>query len=194
MIHIILFGPPGCGKGTQARIVANKFGFIHLSTGILFRNHIKKETNLGILASHYINKGILVPDKITTDMLNLEMKKHFHVKGIVYDGYPRTRNQIFSLEKILDKFYLGRINIIFSFSFIRKKLLINRLLKRGKISNRDDDTDMITVQKRIEEYNKKTAFIWNSSKWEKNIVELNASYSIEKISFFIEKKIINNLL
>ncbi|WP_185851421.1 nucleoside monophosphate kinase [Blattabacterium cuenoti] len=190
MIHIILFGPPGCGKGTQARIIANKFGFIHLSTGMIFRNHIKNETSLGMLAKHYINQGILVPDKITTSMLNIEMKKYIQAKGIIYDGYPRTKNQIFSLEKILNRFSFGRINVIFSFH-IKNNLLINRLIKRGKISKRNDDINMKTVQKRIEEYDRKTAFIWNDYKWKKNIIKLNASSSKEKISFFIEKKIMN---
>lgn len=189
MIHIILFGPPGCGKGTQAKIIANKFGFIHLSTGMIFRNHMKRKTNLGKLASCYIDKGILVPDKITTNMLNIEIQKHFYAKGIIYDGYPRTKNQIFSLEKILKKFVLGKIDIIFYF-FIQKNLIIDRLLKRGKKSNRNDDTNIIIVQRRIEEYDKETALIWNHNpKWENNIIKLNASLSEEKISIFIEKKI-----
>ncbi|WP_185857156.1 adenylate kinase family protein [Blattabacterium cuenoti] len=193
MIHIILFGPPGCGKGTQAKIISNKFGFIHLSTGMIFRDHIKRKTNLGKIASCYINKGILVPDIITTNMLNIEIQKHFKAKGIIYDGYPRTRNQIFSLEKVLKKFCLGKINIIFYF-FIQKNLIINRLLKRGEISHRNDDTDIITVQRRIKEYDKETSIIWNNNhKWENSIIKLNASLSVEKISVFIEEKIINLL-
>nr|WP_185863542.1 nucleoside monophosphate kinase [Blattabacterium cuenoti] len=192
MIHIILFGPPGCGKGTQAKIISNKFGFIHLSTGMIFRNHIKRKTNLGKLASYYINKGALVPDRITTNMLNTEIQKHFKAKGIIYDGYPRTKNQIFSLEKVLKKFCLGKINIIFYF-FISKKMIINRLLKRGETSNRNDDIDIITVQRRIKEYDKETSLIWKNHKCKNNIVKLNASLSVDKISIFIEKKILNLL-
>ncbi|WP_185859131.1 adenylate kinase family protein [Blattabacterium cuenoti] len=193
MIHIILFGPPGCGKGTQAKIIANKFGFSHLSTGMIFRNHMKRKTDLGKLASFYINKGILVPDMITTNMLNIEIQKNFYSKGIIFDGYPRTRNQIFSLEKTLKKFCLGTVNIIFYFS-IQKNLIIDRLLKRGKTSHRNDDTNIMTVQKRIEEYNKETSLIWNSDpKWKNNIIKLNASLSVEKISLFIEEKIKNFL-
>ncbi|BBA17340.1 nucleoside monophosphate kinase [Blattabacterium cuenoti] len=188
MIHIILFGPPGCGKGTQAKIISNKFDFIHLSTGMIFRDHITKKTNLGKLASCYINKGTLVPDIITTNMLNIEIRKHFKAKGIIYDGYPRTKNQIFSLEKVLNKLCFGEINIIFYF-FIQKNLIINRLLKRGKISHRNDDTNIITVQRRIKEYYKKTYLIWKNYKFKKNIIKLNASLSIEKISIFIENKI-----
>ncbi|AWU43656.1 nucleoside monophosphate kinase [Blattabacterium sp. (Cryptocercus kyebangensis)] len=190
MIHIILFGPPGCGKGTQARILENKFGLVHLSTGMIFRHHIKTKTSLGKLSRYYINRGILVPDKITTNMLNIEIKKYIQSKGIIYDGYPRTKNQVFSLEKTLKILSLGRINIIFSFG-IKKKLLINRLLKRGKTSHRDDDSDIITVQRRIEEYKKITSFIWDEKKWKNNKIEINASSSVKEISFFIEKKILN---
>ncbi|WP_185865849.1 adenylate kinase family protein [Blattabacterium cuenoti] len=193
MIHIILFGPPGCGKGTQAKIIATKFGFSHLSTGMIFRNHMKRKTDLGKTASFYINKGILVPDMITTNMLNIEIQKHFYEKGIIYDGYPRTRNQIFSLEKALKKFCLGTINIIFYF-YIQKNLIIDRLLKRGKKSHRNDDTNIITVQRRIEEYNKETSSIWNSDpKWKNNIIKLNASLSVNSISLLIEEKIKNFL-
>ncbi len=192
MIHIILFGPPGCGKGTQAKIISNKFGFIHLSTGVIFRDHMKRKTNLGKLASCYINKGILVPDFITTNMLNTEIQKHFKARGIIYDGYPRTINQIYSLEEVLTKFCLGKINIIFYF-FIQKNLIINRLLKRGRTSHRDDDTDIITVQRRIKEYDEETSMIWNNHKYKDNIIRLNASLSVDKISIFIEKNIINLL-
>ncbi|WP_185872057.1 nucleoside monophosphate kinase [Blattabacterium cuenoti] len=193
MIHIILFGPPGCGKGTQAKIIANKFGFIHLSTGMIFRNHIKKKTKLGKLVSSYINKGMLVPDIITTNMLYIEIQKYFYAKGIIYDGYPRTKNQLISLEKILKKFFLGTINIIFYFS-IQKNLIINRLLKRGETSLRNDDINIITVKKRIEEYKKETSLVWkNNHKWINNLFKLNASLSVKEISIFIEKKIINFL-
>ncbi|WP_185860550.1 adenylate kinase family protein [Blattabacterium cuenoti] len=192
MIHIILFGPPGSGKGTQAEIMSNKFGFIHLSTGMIFRDHMKRKTNLGKLVSYYINQGILVPDVITTNMLNIEIKKHCKAKGIIYDGYPRTKNQIFSLEKILTEFCLGKINIIFYF-FIQKDLIINRLFKRRITDYRDDDTDIITVQRRIKEYDKETSMIWNHHKCKHNLIKLNASLSVEKISIFIEKKIMNLL-
>ncbi|WP_185858367.1 adenylate kinase family protein [Blattabacterium cuenoti] len=191
MIHIILFGPPGCGKGTQAKIIANKFNFIHLSSGMIFRDHIRKKTSLGKIVRYYINKGTLVPDLITTNMLNLEIQKYSHAKGIIYDGYPRTKNQIFSLERRLKKFFLGKINIIFYFS-IQKNLIINRLLKRGKTSHRDDDANILTVQRRIKEYDKETSFIWNNGKkWKNNIIKLNASLSIDQISTFIEEKIKN---
>ncbi|WP_238785476.1 adenylate kinase family protein [Blattabacterium cuenoti] len=190
MRHIIFFGPPGCGKGTQGQILSEKFGFIHLSTGNIFRNHILNQTPLGKVVFDYINKGILVPDQITTNLLKLEIKKYIGSTGIIYDGYPRTKHQVISLEKILNYFSLGKINIIFHFE-INTNCLIKRLLKRGKISNRYDDINIKTVKKRIEEYDNETSYIWNDKKWKKYIVKLNASYSINNISFFIEKEIIN---
>ncbi|WP_185872621.1 nucleoside monophosphate kinase [Blattabacterium cuenoti] len=190
MLHIILFGPPGCGKGTQGKILSKKFGFIHLSTGNIFRHHMLNKTQLGKVVDNYINQGILVPDDITTNLLQLEIKKYIGSTGIIYDGYPRTKDQVISLEKILNHFSLGRINIIFYF-YIKKKLLIKRLLTRGKISNRYDDININIVNKRIKEYNNVTSFIWNNEKWKKYLIKLNASYSIQDISFFIEKQIIN---
>ncbi|WP_185870910.1 adenylate kinase family protein [Blattabacterium cuenoti] len=188
MIHIVLFGPPGCGKGTQAKILEKKFEFVHLSTGIIFRNHIKNKTNLGELSSYYLSKGILVPDEITTNMLEIEVKKYVNAKGIIYDGYPRTRKQINFLEKLLEKYHLGVINKIFYF-YIKKELIINRLLKRGKTSNRNDDIDIFTIQRRIKEYEEETLLIWNETKWKNNIVKLDASLSRDKIFFFIKEKI-----
>ncbi|WP_185881749.1 nucleoside monophosphate kinase [Blattabacterium cuenoti] len=188
MIHIVLFGPPGCGKGTQARILKKKFGFVHLSTGVMFRHHIKCKTNLGKIVHYYLNQGLLVPDHITTNMLNVEIKKNISSKGIIYDGYPRTKNQVFSLEKILKEQSIGKIDVIFNFS-IEKNLLINRLLNRGKTSYRDDDTDLITVQRRIEEYKRESACIWNEEKWKNVIVRVDASSSIEDVSLFIEDQI-----
>ncbi|WP_185862542.1 nucleoside monophosphate kinase [Blattabacterium cuenoti] len=189
MIHIVLFGPPGCGKGTQAIILKKKFGFVHLSTGVMFRHHIKCKTNLGKIVHYYLNQGLLVPDHITTNMLNVEIKKNISSNGIIYDGYPRTKNQVFSLEKILKEESIGKIDVIFNFS-IEKNLLINRLLNRGRKSYRDDDTDIITVQRRIEEYKRVTACIWNEEKWKNVFVKVNASSSIEDISLFIEGQIL----
>ncbi|WP_185868368.1 adenylate kinase family protein [Blattabacterium cuenoti] len=189
MIHIILFGPPGCGKGTQSKIIEKKFGFFHLSTGMIFRDHIKRKTSLGKLVNFYINKGKLVPDQITTKILVDKVKELFQYKGIIYDGYPRTKNQILSLKKILNRFSLGKINLIFYFN-LQKDLIIKRLLQRGKTSNRNDDININTVNRRIEEYNKETSLIWkNSLLKNNNIIMLNASLSIKKISVFIEKKI-----
>ncbi|WP_185850836.1 adenylate kinase family protein [Blattabacterium cuenoti] len=192
MIHIILFGPPGCGKGTQARILSKKFGWYHLSTGKIFRKHIKFKTDFGKKIFSFLKEGKLVPDYITKNLVKIEIEKNVFSDGIIYDGYPRTKNQIFFLEEILKNLYLGNINIIFSF-FIREKLLIDRLIKRGKISDRDDDNNILTIYKRIEEYKNNTEYIWNNEKWKKYIVNIQASLSINNISFFIEKNILKRI-
>lgn len=189
MKHIILFGPPGCGKGTQAKIIKNNFGFIHLSTGMIFRKHIEKNTEIGKIVNNYIINGKLVPDIITTDLFNIEIKKYFKAKGIIYDGYPRTKNQIFSLENILKKFSLGNIDIIFYFLIHNKNIIINRLLKRGKKDKRNDDNNIMVVKKRIKEYEEKISFIWQNKKWKNYLVKVKASLPIDNISFFIKKKI-----
>ncbi|WP_185873156.1 adenylate kinase family protein [Blattabacterium cuenoti] len=192
MIHIILLGPPGCGKGTQARIIKKKFGYIHLSTGLIFRNHIKNNTKIGKIVNKYINNGKLVPDILTTSIVDNEIKKFFKAKGIIYDGYPRTKNQIFSLENILNKFSIGKLNIIFFF-LIKENIIINRLLNRSKISGRYDDINTTVIKERIKEYNENTSLIWKDKKWEKIIIKLEGNYSINEISLFIEKNIKNIL-
>ncbi|WP_185877749.1 adenylate kinase family protein [Blattabacterium cuenoti] len=193
MIHIILFGPPGCGKGTQARIIKKKFGYAHLSTGLIFRHHIRNHTTLGKVVNRYVNNGKLVPDIITKNIVNKEIKKLIHTKGIIYDGYPRTKDQIFSLEMILEKLSIGKLNIIFFF-LLKKSIIINRLLNRSKVSNRNDDKDIKIVKKRIDEYDKETSSIWKNKKWKKIITRLEGNSSIKEISFFIEKKINKILL
>ncbi len=188
MINIILFGPPGCGKGTQAKIIANNFGYTHLSTGIIFRDHIKRNTKLGKIVNYYINKGLLVPDFTTITIINKELKKYLGCKGLIYDGYPRTIKQAFYLEKTLKKLSLGKINIIFHLK-MNNNLIIDRLLKRAKTSLRYDDSNLSIVKNRIKEYNRKTSLIWKNTKWENYIITIKAYYSINDIFILIEKQI-----
>ena len=98
MKNIVLFGPPGAGKGTQAEIIKTKYDLFHISTGDVFRYNIKNNTNLGLLAKGYMDKGELVPDKVTIDMLSDVVKKNIHVNGFIFDGFPRTESQAVALE------------------------------------------------------------------------------------------------
>jgi len=102
MINIVLFGPPGAGKGTQAEHLKEKYGLVHISTGDLFRFNIKNETELGNLAKSYINKGALVPDEVTIEMLNAKVEDHLDSKGFIFDGFPRTQSQAKSLNEFDD--------------------------------------------------------------------------------------------
>jgi adenylate kinase len=155
MLNIVLFGPPGCGKGTQAAKLVEKYHVVHLSTGDIFRANIKGETELGVLAKSYINKGQLVPDEVTIKMLESEADKHPAAAGFIFDGFPRTTVQAESLDK-----YLASRNTSVSVMLalqVPEQELKRRLLERGKDSGRPDDQNPDIIQNRINVYNKETA-------------------------------------
>jgi adenylate kinase len=140
MINIVLFGPPGSGKGTQAQNLIEKFNLKQISTGDLFRFNMKNNTELGQLAKSYIDKGELVPDQVTTDMLTDEVKKPTDSKGFIFDGYPRTANQTEALENIVKEVLHDQISICLSL-VVEDQILVERLLKRGETSGRTDDSN-----------------------------------------------------
>lgn len=155
MLNIVLFGPPGAGKGTQSQKLVETFKLHHLSTGDIFRYNIKNETELGKLAKSYIDKGNLVPDEVTIDMLQSEVEKNPDAKGFIFDGFPRTTAQ----AEALDKFLASKdtsISIMLAL-LVDEEELIKRLLLRGKDSGRADDTDESIIRNRIRVYNEQTA-------------------------------------
>jgi len=157
MLNIVLFGPPGAGKGTQAEKLIKEFGLIHLSTGDIFRTNIKNETSLGELAKRYIDKGDLVPDEVTIGMLEAEVKKNDGARGFIFDGFPRTTKQALALDKFLSE---NRTEISLMLALkVSEEELISRLLERGKESGRADDQDQSIIQNRIGVYNKQTAVV-----------------------------------
>ena len=155
--YIFLFGPPGAGKGTQAEIIKTKYDLFHISTGDVFRYNIKNNTNLGLLAKGYMDKGELVPDKVTIDMLSDVVKKNIHVNGFIFDGFPRTESQAVALEVLLEKFNTTISGMIAL--EVDDEILINRLLDRGKDSGRADDSNREIIENRISEYYSKTAIL-----------------------------------
>lgn len=155
-MNIVLFGPPGAGKGTQAEKLAEAFNYLHLSTGVFFRRHIKESTPLGILAKSYIDKGELVPDAVTIKMLEEEVNKNRGVAGIIFDGFPRTLDQAQALDRFLKKEYSSEVDKMLSLE-VDDEELIHRLLERGKTSGRSDDASTEIIKARIVEYNTKTA-------------------------------------
>ena len=157
MKNIVLFGPPGAGKGTQAEIIKTKYDLFHISTGDVFRYNIKNNTNLGLLAKGYMDKGELVPDKVTIDMLSDVVKKNIHVNGFIFDGFPRTESQAVALEVLLEKFNTTISGMIAL--EVDDEILINRLLDRGKDSGRADDSNREIIENRISEYYSKTAIL-----------------------------------
>ena len=155
MINVILFGKPGAGKGTQADFLKKKFNLIHISTGDLFRNNIINKTKLGLLAKSFIDKGDLVPDEVTVDMLKDEVNKNSDVRGFIFDGFPRTISQAQTLDKFLKSMNMT-INATISLE-ADDDVLEKRLIKRGMLSGRSDDQDISKIRNRFKEYNLKTS-------------------------------------
>ncbi|WP_083158064.1 adenylate kinase [Allomuricauda sp. CP2A] len=155
MINLVLFGKPGAGKGTQAEVLKEKYNLKHISTGDVFRYNIKNGTELGKLAKSYIDKGELVPDEVTIDMLKDEVEKNPEAAGFIFDGFPRTDTQAEALDNFLESKDM-KINATIALE-AEDDVLVARLLERGKSSGRSDDQDESKIRNRFDEYNQKTA-------------------------------------
>ncbi|MFZ8865541.1 MAG: adenylate kinase [Schleiferiaceae bacterium] len=155
MKNIVLFGPPGAGKGTQSTFLVEKFGFVHLSTGDIFRFNIKNATELGTLAKSYMDQGKLVPDAVTIDMLQAEWSKYPDAVGFLFDGFPRTQAQAEALDAILAE--AGQqISAMIGLEVPDEELMA-RLLERGKTSGRPDDANPEVIAQRVAVYHRETA-------------------------------------
>lgn len=154
MLNIVLFGPPGAGKGTQSAKLIDKFGLVHLSTGDIFRANIKGATELGTLAKSYIDQGKLVPDEVTIRMLQSECEKTPDAKGFIFDGFPRTQAQALALDTFLASKNTA-ISLMLALE-VPEEELRKRLLLRGKESGRADDQNPEVIQNRINVYNAET--------------------------------------
>ena len=181
MINIVLFGPPGSGKGTQAQNLIEKFNLKQISTGDLFRYNMKNETELGKLAKSYIEKGQLVPDQVTIDMLIDEVKKPTEAAGFIFDGFPRTSAQTEALEKIVKDVLNDDIDVCLSL-IVEDETLVQRLLKRGETSGRADDSNEEIIRARITEYYAKTAEVAELYKKQGKYVDINGVGEIFEIS------------
>jgi len=155
MLNLVLFGPPGAGKGTQSEFLVKRYSLVHLSTGDLFRFNIKNETELGLLAKSYIDKGALVPDSVTISMLEDAVNKNPDAMGFIFDGFPRTNAQAAALDTFLEGQGTSITSMI-ALEVAEEELKV-RLLERGKTSGRADDADTAVIQNRINTYNKETA-------------------------------------
>jgi len=154
MLNLILFGKPGSGKGTQASLIKNKYDLVHISTGDVFRKNMSNKTDLGMLAKGYMEKGELVPDEVTVNMLKEELEYHLPCDGFIFDGFPRTSYQAEKLDALLTKYSLN-IHLTIALD-VDNETLIKRLLNRGKSSGRADDQSEDKINKRLQEYDKKT--------------------------------------
>jgi adenylate kinase len=180
MLNIVLFGPPGAGKGTQATRLVDKHNLYHLSTGDVFRYNIKNETELGKLAKSYMDKGQLVPDEVTIKMLESEVEKHPEAKGFIFDGFPRTKVQADALEEFLAK--RGTEVALMLALDVDENELVKRLLLRGKESGRADDANEDVIRNRIKVYNDQTAVVADYYNKKNKFVKINGVGSIDDIT------------
>ncbi|HPG12236.1 MAG TPA: adenylate kinase [Chitinophagaceae bacterium] len=154
MFNLILFGPPGSGKGTQSEKLVEKYEFVHLSTGNLLRQEIADKTPLGLEAKSFMDKGQLVPDEVVIGMVDSYFDLHKDARGFLFDGYPRTVAQAEALDKLL-KLKKTEINTVLALE-VSEEELVSRLLNRGKTSGRSDDTNEEVIRKRFAVYNNET--------------------------------------
>jgi len=180
MTNLVLFGPPGAGKGTQANFLKERYNLVHISTGDVFRFNIKNETALGTLAKSFIDKGALVPDQVTIDMLNAEVEKNAGANGFIFDGFPRTNAQAEALDKLMDS-KDSQINAMIALE-VEDEVLVERLLERGKSSGRADDADEAIIRNRIKEYYSKTAILKNYYSKQNKYHGVNGFGSVEAIT------------
>ncbi len=154
-LSIVLFGPPGAGKGTQSAYLIQQYGLVHLSTGDLLRAEIQAETDLGRQAQDLMNSGELVPDHVVIGMIRNKLEANLDAKGYVFDGFPRTKAQAEALDELL-AIKQAPVKVMLSLE-VPEEELVKRLKGRGETSGRSDDQDVTIIRKRINEYEQKTA-------------------------------------
>ena len=190
MFNLILFGPPGSGKGTQSEKLIAKYGLKHLSTGDLLRFEIASETPLGIEAKKMMDKGQLVPDEVVIGMISSALDTNQGAKGFLFDGFPRTAAQADALDKLLE---LKKTTIAVMLALeVTEEELVKRLLKRGETSGRSDDTNENVIRARITEYHNKTAAVADYYRKFDKVVMVKGEGTVEDIfnglCFEIDKK------
>jgi adenylate kinase len=179
MFNLILFGPPGSGKGTQSEKLIEKYKFKHLSTGDLLRSEIAQQTALGLEAKSLMDKGQLVPDEVVIGMISTALETHKGVNGFLFDGFPRTTAQAEALDKLLD-FNKTSIGVVL-FMQVPDEELIRRMINRAKTSGRSDDADETVQRKRLEVYNRDTLPVANHYRKLEKVVEIQGVGTVNDI-------------
>ena len=179
MFNLILFGPPGSGKGTQSEKLIAKYGLKHLSTGDLLRYEISRQTPLGREAQNFMDKGQLVPDEVVIGMISSALDANPDSKGFLFDGFPRTSAQAETLDKLLE---LKKAPIAVMLALdVSEEELVKRLLKRGETSGRSDDTNEGVIRARITEYHNKTAMVADYYKKFDKVVMVKGEGTVDEI-------------
>ena len=179
MLNIVLFGPPGAGKGTQSQKLIEKYQLVHLSTGDLLRSEISKGTQLGKEAKTLMDQGTLVPDEVVIEMISNKLDSNKSAPGFIFDGFPRTEAQAEALDELLAS-KGSSISRMISLE-VDDQELEKRLLLRGKDSNRPDDANPEIIRKRIVEYNAKTAVVISFYKSQSKFTGINGVGNIDHI-------------
>lgn len=179
MVNIILFGPPGAGKGTQSTKLIDKYNLLHISTGDLFRKHLKEGTPLGKMAQEYMNKGNLVPDQVVIDMVDDKIKSNGHVKGIIFDGFPRTIPQAEALDKLLAS-RKTPVSVLIEL-VVPEDELKKRLAERAVKENRPDDAKPEVIENRIAVYKDETVSVAQHYKEQNKYEAVKGTGSIDGI-------------
>ena len=179
MFNLILFGPPGSGKGTQSDHLVSKYGLIHLSTGNLLREEISQQTPLGLEAKSFMDKGQLVPDEVVIGMIDSSLEKHKEANGFLFDGFPRNVAQARALDKLLELKKTG-INLVLALE-VSEDELVKRLLNRGKTSGRSDDTNEDVIRKRFSVYSNETTPVAEHYKRVRKFQTVKGEGSVQEI-------------
>ncbi|MEP6711033.1 MAG: adenylate kinase [Ferruginibacter sp.] len=179
MFNLILFGPPGSGKGTQSEKLITRYGLKHLSTGDLLRSEINRQTSLGQAAKNFMDKGQLVPDEVVIGMISSALDENPQVRGFLFDGFPRTSAQAEALDKLL-QFKKEAIAVMLALD-VSEEELAKRLIKRGETSGRSDDTNEQIIRARITEYRTKTAVVAEYYKQFDKVVLVKGEGTIDEI-------------
>ncbi len=186
MFNLVLFGPPGCGKGTQSERLLNRYGLMHISTGDLLRDEVARMTPLGIEAKKFMDNGMLVPDEVVIGMISSRLEDEPTARGFIFDGFPRTVAQAAALDRLLN-FRQAPIRLVLSLE-VPEGELVRRLLERGLISGRTDDNEEV-ISKRTKEYFAKTEPVAQYYAEQGKLQRIKGDDAIEQVGLALEKEI-----
>ena len=187
MFNLILFGPPGSGKGTQSERLIDKYGLMHLATGNILREEISNQTELGLSAKGFMDRGELVPDHVVIGMIRSAIKNNPGVKGFLFDGFPRTVAQSEALDTLLAE-HNAQIDLLLALQ-VSEEELIGRLINRGKTSGRTDDVNEQIIRARIAEYENKTSPVAGHYARFNKVIKVKGEGSIDEIFTSLSREI-----